>query len=308
MFCCRGPPCLDEAEPSRKEKRKQEKLLPDDKKSHATLHDSIYIHQPNNMHARSGERPDSTRIQNMLHANQRFMDPRVKHVTNVHNDMHVKLAGFQQRVTGYVEGSYRIVKVPLYTRKPSQPQHAKTHGELARTSTPAWTVIGKNEINFAHENDSDTESFSTKQMAAIAQLDYTIDKYKTDSDDESVSPTIVADVLPPGVYESFDEEKELRPSDSDQPPSRSSSVSDKSGSSRSGIISNRMSTGSEKRKNNSVSFQLPEEHVDKPYAPMQTSRKHKSTTHAQLEMTPNISPPSTLIIKTGNVKLAHAGN
>lgn len=248
------------------------------------------------------------RIRNMVRSNSLLLNPHIKHVTNVQKDIHVKLYGIRRtqsgRGPGYFESSYKVVQVPkLYgeTKNNSEPgiksvqldanvtsvnhfgDRHKQPDIPQRTSTPAGDIEAprlSSEFSRAEEpNDTDSDNLSDQQKDILNELDDTLSKYQVDDLNDADMPTIIADILPYGEVEAFNMDAVFPPdssTDSDEPSSRTSSVSDKSINSRTGIISKRASTGSGKRKVNSVSFQLPEGHIDKPYSPMMTSQKPKS--------------------------------
>jgi hypothetical protein len=153
--------------------------------------------------------------------------------------------------------------------------------------------------------NNDTDSLTNEQRHALDELENTIAGFRNESDDDEM-PMIIADVLPDGVFEAFTNVELPSPTESseDEPSSRTSSLSNKSINSRTGIISGRQSARNRKS-TNSVSFQLPEDHVDKPYAPMQTCSKQKQT-KMQAPEAPTIT--STVCVTAPSMNIWHQGN
>lgn len=232
----------------------------------------------------------------MVSVNPLLLDPKIKHVTNVKKDIHVKLYGGLKRtqssyVPRYTDSSFKVIKVP----KPQTDFHSLPRTVVSaksryiedpridshqRTSTPAFDSYGPRLSSEFSKTaaDNDSDNLSDEQKYILDDLDDTLNKYQTDDFESGDIPKIIADILPNGEFEPFDMDAVFPPDsgvESDEPSSRTSSVSNKSVNSRSGIISKRASTGSAKRKLNSVSFKLPAGHIDKPYSPLQTSQKFK---------------------------------
>ncbi|KAH3827077.1 uncharacterized protein LOC127832389 [Dreissena polymorpha] len=335
MFCFGG--CLDEAEPSPYRRQKKEKLISNGKKL-KQKEQLLFPRHTNDVFRPQGTK-DSTRIMNMLHVNRKLLEHHVKHVTNVQTDVHVKLS-YQHQKPGsaarhsHLESRYTVVRVPSHqARQPHGAQNnaaAKLNGllksrdkreserstqqaevsdnELPRTSTPAWPLVIRESLDLSKVEDNESDTISEEQRNAINELDDTLEKYKTEhllktaADDNLYQ--IVADVLPFGVFEAFNEEEVFNVED--QPPSRSSTMSGNSGNSRTGIISNRQSLGNDKRKSNSVSFKLPAGHVDKPYAPLNASQKAKTTVGEVASQT--ASQKTTIVVSAGDMKMTHTGN
>jgi len=266
----------------------------------------------------------------MLHANQHKLGPRVKHVTNIARDVHTKINDSQKN--GYHSGSFRVIRIPgEYSHSGHMVNtsggivrsntfhvnhgHARTHHHFPQTAVHTWTFAEPsnkhvNVTNTGHSN-SVSDSLAEQQRVALEQLDLALGSDKDDKESDTsadTSPRIEVDVLPEGVFESIDPRHVVFGDEEDSSMSRHSSVSEKSESSKSGIISSRHSIGSAKRKNrpSSVSFSLPEGHVDKPYQPLNASQKQRPVIHEQNHE--QSSPPSSIIIRTGDVKLSHTGN
>lgn len=228
-----------------------------------------------------------------------LLHPQIKHVTNIQKDIYVKLYGVKKpslsgKGPGYFESSYKVIQIPKlnseFQTKPklqvvSRSKSVKEGNSQElyhRTSTPAYDLAGPRlSREFSKPvADDDSDNLSDQQKDILNDLDNTLNGYQADDKDDM--PKIIADVLPFGEFEPFNMDAVFTSDsgvDSDGPSSRTSSISDKSVSSRSGIISKRASTESAKRKVNSVSFQLPEGHKDKPYSPMQNSQKQKPSSN-----------------------------
>ena len=247
---------------------------------------------------------DNHRIRNMVKENPLLSNPQIKHVTNIQRDIHVKYYGVNKTHPGggpgYFESSYKVIQIPkqhpefqtapkLQAVSRSKSTREVNSRELSqRTSTPGCDSYG---IRLSSEfskpmADDESDNLSDQQKDILNDLDDTLNKYQPDDGDNN-DPKIIADVLPYGEFEPFNMDTIFMSDsgvDSDGPSSRTSSISDKSTSSRTGIISKRLSTGSGNRKVNSVSFKLPVGHKDKPYCPMQTSQKPKHSPPPMQEM------------------------
>lgn len=275
----------------------------------------------------------------------------VKHVTNIQRDIRVKLNGMVQNMTRhhaeYIERKYDIVspskennhQFQNYSNARSRECQTSTtyhSGALRdnmrlstefivsedanRTSTPFQSAGGihiSNDEALAIFETIEEDSINDDQRKALEQLDDTLKDYTID-DDEHVdegTPMIVADILPSGVFQALcireDCQSPGTASSEEETSSGTSSLS-KSINSRTGIISQKQSST---KSRNSVSFKLPDGHVDKPYAPMQTSGKPKQNNsavsiHVQGENTSigrTCRSPAFRI--TGNdVNIWHTGN